>query len=129
MWATITSAVIGLWVMVSPAVLPMSRAAANNNHIAGPLVITFSLVALWDINRNAIKVNLLLGAWLLIALFVLTSTTPVIISNALSALALLMLAWKKRNSKQNFGGGWRSLFQHNPPHLQAAEQDGVRMKA
>jgi len=129
MWATICSALIGLWLMVSPAFFNMSREAANNNHITGPLVITFSVVALWDINRNAVKANLLFGAWLMVAILVLPYTMPVIISNGLSALAIIGFAWKKRTTKQHYGGGWRSLFQHDPPHVKAAERESLRPKA
>lgn len=124
MGATILSVFVGLWLMVSPAFLSMSQEAANNNHIAGPLAVTFSVISLWAINRNAIKVNVLIGAWLLLALFLLPyNKTPVLVSNAAAALALIFLALVKRKATQKFGGGWRSLFQHNPEHMQAAERD------
>ncbi|MDQ3845474.1 MAG: hypothetical protein M3342_15920, partial [Bacteroidota bacterium] len=114
----------GLWLMISPSVLGMSQPAANNNHIAGPLVITFAVIALWEINRNVIKVNMVIGAWLIIALFVIDfHSTSTIISNLVSAIVLILLALVKREVKQHYGGGWISLFQKNPPHLRAAEDN------
>lgn len=130
MGTAIFSAIIGLWVMASPAILSMSQEAANNNHMAGPLAITFAVVAIWEINRNAIKANILIGAWLLVALFLLPySNTGVLISNAVSGVLLILLALKKRTATQNYGGGWKSLFQHNPPHVQAAERASAPPKA
>jgi hypothetical protein len=130
MWATILNLLIGLWLMVSPAFLQMNQQAANNNHIVGPLAITFSVVALWEINRNAVKANVIIGVWLMIALFLLPyNAFPVIFSNVSSGLALVLLSLKKRTAKQNFGGGWRSLFQHNPPHLRAAERELLDRKS
>ena len=115
--------------MVSPAFLSMTREAANNNHIAGPLAITFSVIAIWEINRNAIKANLLIGAWLLLAIFILPyNNVAVMLSNGLCGLLLCVLALKKQPAKQNYGGGWRSLFQHNPPHLAAAEKESAGTK-
>lgn len=129
MGAAVLSIVVGLWLMVSPAFLHMSQQAANNNHMTGPLAVTFAVVSLWEINRNVIRVNLLVGAWVLVSLLVLPySAFAVLLSNGFSGLALLLFSLKKRTAKKNFGGGWQSLIQHNPPHLQAAEKESLRPK-
>jgi SPW repeat len=122
MWASIVNIILGLWLILSPSVLGMSGPAANNNHITGPLVITFAVIALWDINRNAGKVNSIIGAWLLIAILFLDYTNAAIVSNGLSAIAIILLALVKRKTKHRFGGGWRSLFQKEPLHLKEAER-------
>ena len=67
MFTRIISIIIGLWLMASPDILTMNSVTSNNNHIAGPLVITFSVISLWDINRNVIKANIILGIWLIVA--------------------------------------------------------------
>lgn len=113
----------GLWLMISPAILKMNQTTSDNNHIVGPLVITFSVISLWNINRNVVRANIVLGAWLLIALFLLDFTkTIAFCSNGACACFIIILSSIKRKSNEKFGGGWRSLFQHNPLHLREAEK-------
>lgn len=123
MWAGIINIILGLWLMISASVFEMGPPTANNNYVTGPLIITFSIISLWEINRNVIKLNILVGLWLLVALFVLDFTrTIAFFSNGACAAFIILLSSIKRKSVQNFGGGWRSLFQHNPPHLREAER-------
>lgn len=124
MIAAITSCIAGLWLMISPAIFTMNESTSNNNHIIGPLVITFSVISFWSINRNAIKANIILGAWLLISLVVLNFAYALpLLSNGICGVLLILLASTKRNSEEKFGGGWRSLFQHNPLHQQEADKN------
>jgi len=114
---------VGLWLMISPTVLNMNQSTSDNNYIIGPLAITFSVISLWIINRNAIKANIILGIWLLVALFILHfSETIAFLSNGICAVLLILLSSIKRKTTEKFGGGWRSLFQHNPLHLREAEK-------
>jgi hypothetical protein len=123
MFTRIISILIGLWLMASPHILTMNTVTSDNNHIVGPLVITFSVISLWDINRNVIKANIILGIWLIVALFVLDFTkTIAFYSNGACACFLIILSSINTPSKAKFGGGWRSLFQHNPVHLREAEK-------
>lgn len=123
MWTGIVNIFLGLWLMISPSIFKMNELTANNNYIIGPLVITFSVISLWDINRQAIKVNILLGIWLLAALFILDFTKSIaFFSNGACGAFIILLSSIKRKAKENFGGGWKSLFQQNPPHLQEAER-------
>jgi len=123
MWTKIVTALIGLWLMISPSVLKMNELTSNNNYIVGPLVITFSVISFWDINRKVIRANIPLGAWLLIALFVLEFTKSIaFFSNGACGAFIILLSSIKRKAKGKYGGGWKSLFQHNPPHLQEAEK-------
>jgi hypothetical protein len=59
----IACAVLGIWLMASPALLGAARAAADSSRVIGPLVITFSVVALADVARTTRWLNLPLGAW------------------------------------------------------------------
>jgi len=111
--------------MISPAIFTMNESTSNNNHIVGPLVITFSVISFWSINRNAIKANIVLGAWLLISLVVLNFAYALqLLSNGSCGVLLILLASIKRESEEKFGGGWRSLFQNNPLHLREADKNG-----
>lgn len=123
MWTGIMNILLGLWLMISASIFGMAPTTASNNYITGPLIITFSIISLWEINRNVIKLNILVGLWLLTALFVLDFTSTIaFFSNGACAAFIILLSSIKRKPAQNFGGGWRSLFQHNPPHLREAQR-------
>lgn len=123
MAAAVINCLIGLWLMVAPSVLQMNGTTSNNNHIVGPLVITFSVISFWQINWKAIRAAILLGIWLLAALFILHfSDTMAFLSNGLCGVLLILFSSLKRRTTGKFGGGWRSLFEHNPLHLREAEK-------
>ncbi len=71
MWAAIINILLGLWLMISPTFIPFEKAAFDNNYIAGPLVITFAITALWEVNRSARYLTLLAGVWLIFSPFYL----------------------------------------------------------
>ena len=123
MWKGILNAFLGLWLMMSPSLFEMNEFTSNNNYIVGPLVITLSVISLWDINRKVIRANIPLAVWLLAALFILDYTkTIAFFSNGACAIFIILLSSIKRKAKGRFGGGWKSLFQHHPLHLQEAER-------
>lgn len=123
MWKAIVNVLLGLWLMMSPSLFKMNELTSNNNYIIGPLVITFSVISFWDINRKVIRANILLGVWILAALFVLEYTkTIAFFSNGACGIFIILLSSIKRKAKGRFGGGWKSLFQHHPLHLQEAEK-------
>jgi hypothetical protein len=123
MWAAIMNILLGLWLMMAPTVFDMNQTTSYNNYITGPLVITFSIISLWEINKKVIRANVLIGIWLLVALFVLGFTkTIAFFSNGACAAFIIVFSSIKRKQSQNFGGGWKSLFQHNPPHMREAEK-------
>lgn len=123
MWAQAINMVLGIWVMASPAVLHYNQTVSNNNHIVGPLIITFAVVALWDINRNVRFVNVLLGVWLIASVFILPAQSYTsMLSNGVAGLAIVLFSLVKRKTNDAYGGGWRSLFQKHPLHLQEAER-------
>ena len=101
----------------------MNRTTSDNNYVIGPLLIAISITSLWKINRNVNKLNLVLGTWLITGLFILDYTkTIAFFSTGACGTLIIILSAIKTNTSTNFGGGWRSLFQNNPPHLQEAEK-------
>ena len=119
MWAPIANIILGLWLIFSTAVFHTSPGIDNNNYIVGTLVITFAVIALWDINRTLLKVNALAGAWLIIASLVISfSHLSVLLSDILVGITIIFLSLKKaQKAGEKYGGGWRSLFQKDPPHM------------
>lgn len=111
MWARFCSVALGVWLMSSPAVLGLSQAAATNNHIVGPLVVTAALVALSEVTKPVRWVNLLLGVWLLLAPWLLSGFTEVArINSLLVGGVLIPLALVPQVGKHEVGGGWRVLW-------------------
>jgi hypothetical protein len=111
MWAQAINIIIGLLVMVAPDIWHFDKIASHNNHIAGPMVITFAITALWEVNRNVRWFNIPIGFWLIFSpLFFHFSTTAINI-NIFSGLFIVILSLFKGSIKQRFGGGWRSLWQ------------------
>jgi hypothetical protein len=112
MWAAILNIILGIWIIVAPAIFQFDENAANNNYIVGPLIVTFAIVAIWEVNRSARYFNLVTGIWMIAAPFLLSfdssaATWMDVVSGALVALFSL---FKGRISKK-YGGGWRSLVQ------------------
>lgn len=118
MWAPIINILLGLWLMFSPALLQFEKAASNNNYIVGPLVLTFAIITLWELNRSARYFNIVAGVWLVVSPFIIgfqspTTTWITILSGAL----ITGFSFVKRSVKRNYGGGWRSLFEKDPLHI------------
>lgn len=123
MWAQILSILAGLFIMITPNLFDYDKALSNQNFITGPLIITFAITAIWEVNRNARWLNILVAAWLII-FTVIYGNGQVIYPNIISASIVIILAIIKRKGKGMYGGGWRSLFQKNPPHIQKANNEG-----
>ncbi|HKZ65677.1 MAG TPA: hypothetical protein VJ111_04950 [Chitinophagaceae bacterium] len=111
MWVAIINILLGLWLMISPALLQFEKIASDNNYIVGPLVLTFAITALWELNRSALFFNIAIGAWLVISPFILAFQSPVAIwATILSGVLIAGFSLVKGKMKRNYGGGWRSLF-------------------
>lgn len=111
MWARVTTLLLGLWLMIAPSLFDYSKRIADNGHIIGPLIITFSTVALWECTRNVRVFNLPLGAWLLFAPWILAyENTTAFASDYTAGVLTLLLSLVKTKRKNRFGGGWAALL-------------------
>lgn len=123
MWPRIINTILGLWLMIAPGIFQYSSAAADNGHIAGPIIVTFSIVAIWEATRVVRKWNLPVGIWLLAAPWILGyDNTIAIISDMGVGVLVLIFASIQGKITQKFGGGWSSLWQKNPEHIQKTEK-------
>lgn len=114
MWPRLINIAVGIWVMAAPAVLDFdSVRAENNDHITGPLIVTFAAIALCEVTRPCRWIAFLCGAWLLMAPFLLgywASEPPAAISDILSGGVSLVLSLFPGRIKSRFGGGWSALW-------------------
>lgn len=75
-WNLAACAAVGVWLMAAPAILGLTGHAAANGPLAGALIVTFAVIGFGEAARAARCVNVLLGAWLLLAVWVLDGYTP-----------------------------------------------------
>ena len=121
MWAQVINVIIGIWIMASPDILNFpDPTAVDNNHIVGPLIVTFAFTAIWEATRTVGKWNIPLGVWLIIAPWVLSfEDTTAIVSEMVAGALVTALAMVRGKVTQRFGGGWSSLFSKHPDHEKA----------
>ena len=123
MWPRIVNTLLGLWLMIAPGFFEYSPAAADSGHIVGPIIVTFSVVAIWEATRVVRKWNYPVGIWLLIAPWVLGyDNTIAIISDMGVGILVLIFASIQGKIEKRYGGGWSSLWKKNPEHAQEVDQ-------
>lgn len=111
MWAAIVNTILGLAVMLVPALFDFAKKAADNNYIVGPLIITFAITAIWEVNRSARWLNLPAGLWLTISPFILSfENSDATWINVLLGISIAALSFVKGKMKKRYGGGWKGLF-------------------
>lgn len=119
MWAKFLNIFLGLWVMVAPGILGYSSAAADNGHIVGPIIVTFSVISLWEATHVLRQWNYPFAIWLLFAPWVLGYDDALAIgSDMLAGMLVIIFSSVKQNTKNQYGGGWASLLKENPDHAQ-----------
>jgi len=102
----LASAALGVWTMFAPAVLGATGAVADSEHVIGAVALTVAAIAMAEPTRALRLVNVLLGAWIALAPFLLDGAghagrwNGVVIGAALAALSL----W--RGSVRERYGSW-----------------------
>lgn len=110
MWSRIVMTILGIWMMVAPEVFKYSKNIADNAHITGPLIATFSLISLSECTRNVRLLNLPVAFWMLMApLFVFYDNDNAIMHDYGIALLTIFLCAIRPVRKHSFAGGWLSL--------------------
>jgi len=111
MWPQIATALLGIWMMAVPGVLGFENAFADNAHIVGPVIATFSIIAIWECTRNVRLLNLPIAVWLLAAPVALQyENDTALMNDYLVGIAVILLVAGKPERKFRFAGGWLSLW-------------------
>jgi Vitamin K epoxide reductase family/SPW repeat len=105
-WNLLASIALGLWVMASPAVFGTAGNAAHSDHIVGALVVTVTMVALADVGRIARFVNVLFGAWLIAAPWLVGGGTTATTLSGVGGGALLIALSLPRGPVRESYGSW-----------------------
>ena len=116
-------AIMGVWLMVAPGVFGFSKTIADNAHIVGPLIATFSIVATSECTRNVRLFNFPLAIWLFAAPLVLGyDNDAALMNDYVVAIVIILLFLVKPARKNRFGGGWPAVWRANTPHEREARQ-------
>ena len=106
MWFQATAILLGLWLMVSPAILPATSAGASIDRIIGPFVVWVGVLALRSVTRSFRALHIISAVFLLIAPWLVTNTVPLRWSSVLVGWALVVLAIARGRVSQRVGDGW-----------------------
>lgn len=107
------SAISGIWLMVAPAVLQGDPVASDNEHIVGPLIATFSIVAMSECTRNIRFLNIPAGLWLIVSPVILGYLNTVItLQDIFIGVLTLSLTFVRRKRKNSYAGGWAALLKN-----------------
>ena len=71
-WGLLAAALLGIGVMAMPALLGTAGALADSSHLTGALITTVAVVAMAEVVRAGRLLNLLLGAWVIAAPWLLS---------------------------------------------------------
>ena len=95
-WFVNLQALIGVWLMARPDILPYNRASADLDHWMGAIIFTIAAVVSAEVTRTARFLNILAGIVLLILTFIFSSgSTPALISGIASAVLLVIVSRPK----------------------------------
>lgn len=90
--ATTLALVIGLWVAISPAWIPMSAAAQASTLVVGIIMVVASLVQYFVSSTIPSWVNGIAAAWLFLSVFMYGMSAGAVWSAIVSAIAVVALA-------------------------------------
>ena len=106
-WNLLLSTGIGAWLMFTPSTLGSTGFAAHSEHLFGALIVTIAVIALADVGRVTRFVNILFGAWVIAAPWILGGATTATKWNDLIAGALVILLSLPRGTVGERYGTWQ----------------------
>lgn len=111
MWGQIICAILGIWLMVAPAVLSHAGSALGSlDRVIGPVIAAVSFVAAAQITRSVRWLNIPAAAVLLVAVWFLDAPTVSKLSSAATALVVLALTPWGSPDQTRYGNGWTTLW-------------------
>ena len=106
-WNLLLSIAVGVWLMFTPSVLGSAGTAAHSDHLFGALIVTVAVIALADVGRATRFVNILFGAWVIAAPWILGGATSGSRWSDLAAGALVILLSLRRGPVGERYGTWQ----------------------
>lgn len=113
MVAQLIAAGTGAFVMATPSLFGYSGAAADVDHVIGPLAVSIGIMAASQILRAMRWMNVPLGIALLASLILTPRPGGGSWAIAVAGLILVTAAFRRGEIDVEFGGGWASLRRKN----------------
>jgi hypothetical protein len=109
-WNLVLSAALGLWLIAAPALFGSQGAAADSDHLIGPLITTFAVIALAEVGRPVRFLNVLLGAWVVASPWVVPgASTAGAVNGLVVGLVVLMLSRPRGVVRERYAGWQRYI--------------------
>jgi nucleoside-diphosphate-sugar epimerase len=105
-WTLVTSALIGAALMFTRVIFDTTGAAADNDHLIGALVISFSIMALSEVGRPIRLANIPLGVWLILAPLLITGYSGLAQVASIAAGGLLVWLALPAGPQVSHYGAW-----------------------
>jgi hypothetical protein len=103
-WTLAASTAIGIALMCSRLIFDASGPAANNDHVVGSLIVTFSIAAMGEVSRPVRFANIPFGAWLVVSPLMFSGYSPIAGgANVLFGLLLIWLALPPGPIRSHYG--------------------------
>lgn len=121
-WNLLASIAIGVVLMSTRLIFDTSGAAADSDHVAGALVVTFSMMALGEIVRPLRFFNIGFGAWLIVAPWVVAGYSGVAAAASVFFGALLIWLSFPRGKINSHYGMWDRFARFHPNPVRRARE-------
>lgn len=110
-WNLLIGAGLGVWLMFAPYVFQTTGRAADSDHLTGALIVTFTVIAMAETGRALRFLNILFGAWLVIAPFALSGFTPgAFVGGIVAGFALIILSFPRGKIRGRYGSWQPYIF-------------------
>jgi uncharacterized membrane protein len=103
-WNLFISISLGVWLLFAPAVFGTAGRASDSDRLLGALVVTFTAIAVAEVGRPVRFLNILFGAWIIIAPFLLAGYTPAgFVGGIVTGFALIILSFPLGRIRASYG--------------------------
>lgn len=109
-WTLVISAALGIWLMFAPAVFGTGGRAADSDHVAGALITTIAVIVMAEVIRAGRFLNVILGAWIVAAPWLLSGATAAAKWNNIAVGAFVILMSLPRGSIKERYAAWDRLI-------------------
>lgn len=107
-WTLLASSLVGLWLMFSPAVFGTAPPMADSDHLVGALIITTAVIAMAEVARPLRFLNVLFGAWLVLAPWLLSgiSSPLATLNSVIAGLLVAALSLPRGRRSEEHYASW-----------------------
>jgi len=103
-WNLLLSIAVGVWLLFVPDLFGASKPFSDSLHLSGALVVTLAAIALAEAGRSARFLNVLIGAWLVVGSWFLSTESQTALWNAVIAgVALILLSLPLGKIRDRYG--------------------------